>query len=219
MLHAFGSPAGRFILDPARLGIFLDCGPDDLVTIDDGYRECLDLGREWLGRWRAKTALFLVAGKMGGVNDWDSGGEVAGRKLLSWQEAVDLKKAGILFGSHGMTHCDLQKLDDKGLQREVADSKKLIEDRLGARVDWFAYPYGYFDRRVIDAVEEAGYSRSFTTSDSIWAGMGNPYRTRRIEISGLDSDRTIRAKVSGLYDLKNIWKLPGMAVGKLSRTF
>lgn len=219
MLHALGSPGGRYVLDPGRLGIFQKCGPGDLVTIDDGYRECLELGREWLGRWRAKTALFLVAGRMGGVNDWDSGGEVAGRKLLSWEEAVELQRAGAIFGSHGLTHCDLRCADDRTLRTEVESSKKTIEDKLGVAVDWFAYPYGYFDRRVIDFVKAAGYTRAFTTCDSIWAGRGDPYRARRIEISGLDSDWALRAKITGLYDLKNLWELPGLVTEKLSRSF
>ncbi len=217
ILHAFGRPAGRFIFDPSRLGVFLTCGRHDLITIDDGYRECHELSSEWFERWKAKTVLFLVAGRVGMVNDWDQDGEVAGRKLLEWKEIVELQKSGVMFGSHSLTHCDLRKQDDAALLKEVSYSKKLIEDKLGVRINWFAYPYGYFDQRVIEAVKEAGYTRAFTTCDSLWAGMGDPYRTRRIEISGWDSDRMLKAKISGLYDLKNLWDLPGMAAEKIRK--
>lgn len=159
--------------------------------------------------------VFIVAGKMGGVNDWDHNGELAGRQILSWEQARELQSAGMIFGSHGMAHCDLRKLDDRTLQSEVEDSKKLIEDKLGKKVNWFAYPYGYFDERTVRAVRKAGYKGAFTTDDSIWAGRGNPYRLRRIQISGLDSDRMLRTKISGMYDLKSLWTLPGMVASKI----
>ncbi len=217
MLHALGKPASKYTLEPQRLRLFENCRKQDLITFDDGYLDNITEGRDFYRRWSAKIMLFLVSGRMGGINDWDTQGVLAGRRILNWSQARELQRDGVNIGSHGFTHRDLRFLDDVALHNEVSGSRKMLEDRLGVKVDTFAYPYGYFNQRVIEAVKEAGYVRAFTTSGSIWAGWGDPYRTRRIEISGLDSEWMLRAKISGLYDLKNIWELPGTVVEKIRR--
>ena len=112
------------------------------------------------------------------------------------------------FGSHSLTHVDLTKLGESELEREIKESKEILEEKLNETIEGFAYPYGFFNERVIRAVRNAGYRWAVTTSDSIWEGRGNPYRMRRINISGLNPDWLLRAKLNGLYDIKALWELP-----------
>lgn len=62
--------------------------------------------------------------------------------MMNWNQVREMRDAGISFGCHTMTHPVLSRLTADALQREVAESKWLIEHRLGVRVDDFAFPFG-----------------------------------------------------------------------------
>jgi len=66
-------------------------------------------------------------------------------------------------GSHTMTHPDLTTLDGDALRWELAESKVRLETLTGQEVSSFCYPFGYFNRRVCEAVAAAGYRLGRTT--------------------------------------------------------
>jgi len=51
----------------------------------------------------------------------------------------------------------LTQLDDEELQHELVDSRKVVAEHTGMWPEYFAYPYGLWDRRVELAVRAAGY--------------------------------------------------------------
>ncbi|MEZ4456905.1 MAG: polysaccharide deacetylase family protein [Gemmatimonadales bacterium] len=88
-----------------------------------------------------------------------------GRLFLDWSEAREMLAGGMAIGSHSVTHRLMAKLDPASQRAEAADSRRLLEERLGVSVDAFAYPVGRqtsFSPASIDAVREAGYSLAFT---------------------------------------------------------
>ena len=50
-----------------------------------------------------------------------------------------------------------------GAKRALIELCKRLEDRLGKSITSFAYPYGEYDNRIIEAVADSGYSCAFTT--------------------------------------------------------
>jgi peptidoglycan/xylan/chitin deacetylase (PgdA/CDA1 family) len=70
-----------------------------------------------------------------------------------------------------------------------------LEDLLGARVDWFAYPYGEVDRRVRAAVAEAGYAAAVTTRPGL-NGWQDPLALKRLELSDLDTTLDFALKLA-----------------------
>jgi peptidoglycan/xylan/chitin deacetylase (PgdA/CDA1 family) len=215
LLHAVGSAGGRFVLEPRNLDIISKAEGRHIMCFDDGYLsvyEYLDSRDDPLV---SQCIFFLPAGKMGQENDWDKSGELSGRPLMTWENAAALRKKGGRLGSHGMTHADLTKLTDSELEYELKESKRLIEERTNAAVESLAYPFGYFNRRVIGFAKAAGYKEAFTTCDSAVQGHGDPYRRRRIEIKGTDSEFVIKLKLSRWYDLKAAWELPKLSAEKI----
>jgi len=219
MLHSIGNVNSEYRVTSERLRRITDKSPRSTITFDDGYVDNLTYGRDCFSTLRDRAIIFPVVGKIGGVNDWDVSGELLRKPLLDWEQILELQSLGVRFGSHGLTHTDLAKLGDVELEREVKESKRILEEKLGQSVEGFAYPFGFFNKRVITAVKAAGYKWAVTTSDSIWEGWGNPYRLRRINISGLDPDWLLRAKISGLYDIKAVWELPRLIQGKVTLYF
>ncbi|AZS87165.1 polysaccharide deacetylase family protein [Streptomyces griseoviridis] len=129
----------------------------DLVglTFDDGYTDFVDNALPVLRRWGCGGTLFVLPGRLGGVNAWDPLGPR--KPLLSAHGIRRAAAAGVEIGSHGLTHVDLTRADDAVLAAEVAESRALLQELTDTPVDGFCYPYGTVDRRAADAVREAGY--------------------------------------------------------------
>lgn len=86
--------------------------------------------------------------------------------MLSWEEVRTMSGAGIRFGSHTATHPILSRVDRAHAKREIEDSKRAIEERLGVPVDGLAYPNGTradFLPETKTLLEEAGYRYAVTT--------------------------------------------------------
>jgi peptidoglycan/xylan/chitin deacetylase (PgdA/CDA1 family) len=87
--------------------------------------------------------------------------------MLTWEHVVEMRQHGISFGSHTVTHPILSTLPIKRLQMEIYESKKTIEEKLGASVIAFAYPNGKredFNDRIKALVKQAGYMCALTTA-------------------------------------------------------
>jgi peptidoglycan/xylan/chitin deacetylase (PgdA/CDA1 family) len=83
-------------------------------------------------------------------------------RSLTWEMLVEMRAAGVTIGSHTKTHALLTNEDDHTIREETADSRQALAQRLGARVDHFAYPDGRFDARSVAAVAAAGYRFGYT---------------------------------------------------------
>jgi peptidoglycan/xylan/chitin deacetylase (PgdA/CDA1 family) len=87
--------------------------------------------------------------------------------MLSWDEAREMSRGGIRFGSHTVSHPLLSRVGSDRARRELEDSKSIIEERLGVPVVGFAYPNGTLADYLPETktlLREAGYRFAVTTS-------------------------------------------------------
>lgn len=105
---------------------------------------------------------------------------------MDWQHLKELVSAGIEIGAHSLTHPYLSKIPEESAKREIEDSKKLLEDKLGIEVRTFCYPYGDYNQKVRDMVAQAGYLMAFTTKRGSFSKSPNLFEIRRITVFGND---------------------------------
>lgn len=164
-----------------------------VITFDDGYEDNL-LAVEALQRRGMTATWFIVSGAIGDEPHWPYDGRPAGRMM----DAVALRAMnanGIEIGSHTVSHCRLTQASDADLARELADSKSMLQDILGSEVSSFAYPYGDWDHRCVDAVHAAGYRQACTTRTGWALRDGNPYTLRRLTVFNHDTLSTLCRKL------------------------
>lgn len=139
-----------------------------VLTFDDG----------WWSHWEAAATLELYG--MRGVFFITLDDQP---RMPDWQIA-DLAARGHEIGGHTNLHPDLTLVSDDRLWNEVAGNRQRIQEISGSPVEFFAYPYGAYDGRVIAAVEAAGYRGAVAA----WGGQGWSSDLRwnqpRIEITG-----------------------------------
>jgi peptidoglycan/xylan/chitin deacetylase (PgdA/CDA1 family) len=156
-----------------------------VVTFDDGYRGIA-----------TRAAPALAAYHWAGVLDLDLSNvkrsEGFGEPSIRW-----LVAAGWEVDSHSLTHPDLTAVDDAQLEHELTGSRKAIRRLFGEPAEFFCYPAGRFDARVVAAVVAAGYLGA-TTTESGLADRRDPYRLARVRVDRSDGVAGFAMKLTQL---------------------
>jgi peptidoglycan/xylan/chitin deacetylase (PgdA/CDA1 family) len=158
------------------------------LTFDDGYADFTTQVLPVLARNGFTATVFVIAGKLGGCNDWDEPGPV--RPLMTADEVCIAARMGIEVGSHGLGHVRLSEADAGVLDREVRGSREILESRIGVPVQGFCYPYGDLSGDAVGAAR-AGYDYAVATGTS---GCHDRYALPRTYVGERDGPARLYAK-------------------------
>ena len=122
------------------------------VTFDDGHISNCEFGLPLLQSRNIKARFFITVGWTG-----------QRRGYMGWQEVRALHQTGQLIGAHGWSHTLLTHCSETGLHRELVDARLTLEDKLGTSITTMSLPGGRYNRRILNACQEAGYTQIFTS--------------------------------------------------------
>jgi peptidoglycan/xylan/chitin deacetylase (PgdA/CDA1 family) len=150
------------------------------ITIDDGWRSTYTEAFPELKKRHFPFTVFIYPKIIGQT-----------AYALTWKQIREMAEAGVDIESHSYSHPFLTRrrnvtLDDKQysdwLQKELVESKKILEKQTGQIVNFLAYPYGDYDHFLAASVRKAGYEGALTCEyGPVTRGM-NPFRLRRVVI-------------------------------------
>jgi peptidoglycan/xylan/chitin deacetylase (PgdA/CDA1 family) len=146
-----------------------------VITFDDGWRTQYDVAWPILKKYGYPLTLFIYTEGL-------RGGSLGGGEAMTWEQLADMRDNGVDIQAHSATHQDLREghnvmLISSGkrtktklagpeyeqwVQNEVVGSKKLLEQRLGIKVNCFAVPFGNYNEHVKELARNAGYEAMFT---------------------------------------------------------
>jgi len=176
------------------------CNPRDfphrsaIITFDDGYADNF-LAFNELTRRGMQATWFIVSRDIGKQAGWQDPGQNT-RLMLDPQQLMEMHASNMEIGAHGRTHTRLTQLDDRAMRSEVAGSKDDIQQTLGIKVNSFAYPYGDFDARAVNAVKSAGYQSACITRPG-WLSLDTDmFEIRRVSIFSQDNLSTFARKLA-----------------------
>ncbi|WP_217141506.1 polysaccharide deacetylase family protein [Streptomyces sp. AC627_RSS907] len=149
-----------------------------LITFDDGYEGVHRHALPHLTKHGFPATLFVTTGWLRGP--YDTGGALD--TMLDWDQVRELASAGVEIGGHSHTHPQLDQLGGERLRFELIHGKEVIADQLGTVPVSFAYPYGYSDRRVRQAVRETGYAQALAVGNGLARRPQGPYALRRVTV-------------------------------------
>lgn len=169
------------------------------LTFDDGFRDFYTEALPVLKQHGFGSTLYVVAGRVGKTSEWSSFRK--DRPLLDWDELGAVVAGGCEIGSHTMSHPDLRGITDEALERELRDSRLLLEERLQVPVCSFAYPGGTFGARELTWVGKVGYSSAVIVGGRWGNGHETPrFRLKREKMQRRDSLIDFWHKVYGYYE-------------------
>ena len=174
-------------------------GKHMLITFDDGYYSLFQHAQPIMAQYGFTATLFLSTayiGKAYGLSDFYFVGD---DRQLSWEEIRALSANGWSIQSHGDNHVKMNGLDKQALIKEITDSKKAIEENLGKPVDSFAFPYGLYNKMVLDQLKAAGYTMAYSVHSGLLSRYSQKMRIPRIEINNMDTMESFMTKVTTGY--------------------
>jgi hypothetical protein len=99
--------------------------------------------------------------------------------LMDWSEVRRMVKDGFEFGAHTLGHVVLTHEPLDVVEREVRESKALIEREAGVPVRDFAYCNGWYSNEVIGVLVRNGFRSAVTTEDLPNGIGGDPFTLKR----------------------------------------
>ncbi|WP_026548678.1 polysaccharide deacetylase family protein [Arthrobacter sp. Br18] len=159
------------------------------LTFDDGYTDYLEYALPVLRRYGMTSTLYVVAGHLGGSNQWDDGPRLG---LMDVGQVREVSAAGHEVGSHTMTHPHLAGAAASTLAAEIGGSREILQNVLQVGVASFCYPYGEYDGTAADAVRTAGYDNGCVIGDY---DPGDRFTVPRCYISPGDTAAHIIARM------------------------
>ncbi len=161
-----------------------------MITFDDGhisnYEHVLPLLKEF-----SMKAVFFIPVNLIGTPGYMDGSQIR-----------ELDSNGFDIGSHGLNHIPLTWLRSEELREELLGSKKALEDQLGKRVDSFSVPRGFYNARVRQTAEEAGYQYVFTSRFGLNAAKPDFLALSRMAVKAGTGEGEFTDWISGKFGLK-----------------
>jgi len=167
--------------------IFVMSSWDDVTRLDLKLCELLEI-------YKLKGTFFVV-------NNW-IGKEISRGELQHISEIHEL-------GAHTLNHVDLTQVAMEVAEKEISESKRLLENLVGKPVTSFAYPKGHYTKAHMIMVRNAKYLCARTTKPFYVKTTGNPY----------ELNVTIWTHPHRLRDIKGMFRLfklsPNLVVSPL----
>jgi peptidoglycan/xylan/chitin deacetylase (PgdA/CDA1 family) len=122
-----------------------------VITFDDGYQGNYECAFSILKKYNLKAIFFVVT-------KW-----VGKKGMMTWEQLRNMGKYGMSIQSHTHSHKPLQSLSGGQIEKELVESKKLIEDNIQKCVTSISLPHGSINRRIIELSIKTNYKFIFTS--------------------------------------------------------
>jgi peptidoglycan/xylan/chitin deacetylase (PgdA/CDA1 family) len=137
------------------------------ITFDDDYLDTYAAAIELRDRGFRSTVYVTTS-------------EVDTRSRLASSQVAELAALpDIEFGAHAVHHRYLDELRDSELGEEIGPCKLQLEEITQRAVNSFAYPHGAYDKRVRQAVIDAGYVSAAAVKNAFSHPADDPYAIAR----------------------------------------
>ena len=145
-----------------------------VVTFDDAYASILSAGLPVLEELGVPATVFVptdaasTAGRMSWseLARWVGGEHEQELRCMSWDELRKLSDRGWEVGSHTCSHRHLTELGKERGGR-AAPFPRRLRGRAATPCHSLAYPFGSYDRAVMDIAAAAGYRAAVTLDERI----------------------------------------------------
>ena len=156
-----------------------------VVTFDDGFEDNFTNAFMILQKYNFKATIYIVPNQ--NINHWEEKNTSVLSNLLNEKQILEMQNSGLIeFGSHTLSHINLSKIDNIQLEKELFESKKEIENITKKECEAFAYPYGKFNDKIVQAVKNAGYKNATVVKRGLFEQDNDIFRIKRVGILGTE---------------------------------
>ena len=152
------------------------------ITFDDGSKSVYSGGFKIMRDNGVNATVFMVSGLIGGLNEWDIKNGENKDEMLNLAELKEMTEYGIEIGAHTASHPHLTDIPLEKAFDEISNAKKKLEELLGIKINFFAYPYGDYNDDVKSLAVKAGFEGACITKTGIVKKGADFFALKRIAI-------------------------------------
>lgn len=172
-----------------------------IITFDDGYVDNYKNAIPTLKKHGFSAIIFCLGDNKLDHNKWDASETEETAYLMNSTQLRELSDDGFEIGAHTMSHPHLPELNANDSMKEIADSKKSLENIIEKEVISFAYPYGEYNDEIIEQVRQTGFLFAFATSSGALDFFDDTFQIFRTHIFPRDNLLQFSKKTSSWYRL------------------
>jgi len=94
--------------------------------------------------------------------------------FCSYEELLEMQESGyVRIASHSLTHVNLLE-DGVDLEKELLESKRILQERLGSEVESFVFPFGKYNQAILEQTKRH-YKYAFRIGNGVnrdFSGVG-----------------------------------------------
>jgi peptidoglycan/xylan/chitin deacetylase (PgdA/CDA1 family) len=123
-------------------------------------------------------------------------------RMLTWEQILEMRQHDIEFGSHTLSHPHMASLPPEQAYKEMAESKRIMEQRLGEPIHHFAFPAGSYTTELIEMARRVGYTSLFirSTYQYVNTHTTDPFALRRLALPDVPVP-AMATETVGIFDL------------------
>jgi len=174
-----------------------------VLTFDDGFKDNYTSVFPLLKKYNFKATIFITTSFIGKQinNSYNLPLDV-----LSWEQIKEMHNSGLVdFQPHSATHPKLAQISEKELEKEIKESKEILEKELSKKCYFSAYPKGNYNNKVIEEFKKQNFKAVFTIHPGLIRVGDSAFELKRNFINSSPFFSRFRSITKGII-LKKWWK-------------
>lgn len=149
-----------------------------MLTFDDTDEEQFTIGNAYMKKYGFKGVFFIMTVSLNRP------------RYMTTDQLKQLSEEGNAVESHTWDHHMVTKYQGEDWDKQFVQPKKKIEGITGKSAEYFAYPFGLWNRAAFPELKKAGYKMAFSLASKM--DSTDPlYTIRRMIVSGTWSTKGI----------------------------
>lgn len=108
--------------------------------------------------------------------------ETNGHGFMTWNQVRAMSEGGVSFGGHSATHRILTTLSPADLEREIGETRRVLDKELPSASSTFSYPNGDWSEQVAETVAQHRFELAFSMARGSVSSGDRPLTLRRVNI-------------------------------------
>ena len=147
-----------------------------VLTIDDSFKSFYKNGLPLFKEYHYPFTLFVyVEATVGHYGDY-----------MSWEQIKEASKYGEI-GFHSYSHPHLVSMNDQAIAKDSVKGMEIMQEKLGYKPKYYAYPYGEYNSRVRKQLEKFNFDLIINQNAGAVDKESDPHDLDRTALTGANN--------------------------------